>query len=64
MAAITAGWLAGRQPEDDDVPVEDDEQAPPSSSVPPSSSAPPSPVHCTMTIGEVRAHYMDMEREE
>ena len=68
MAAIAGGWLAGKQPEDDDVPMEDtaaDEPAPPSSSVPPShSSAPPSPVHCTLTIGEARAHYMDMVREE
>lgn len=58
MAAIAVGW----QPEDDNVPMEDavdDEPAPPSS-----SSPPPSPLHCTMTIGEARAYYMDMVREE
>ena len=61
MAAIAADWLAGRQPEDDDVPMENmvvDDQAPTP------SSAPSSPVHCTMTIGEARAYYMDMVREE
>jgi hypothetical protein len=58
---LSDGWLAGRQPEDDNVPMEDaadDERAPPSSSVP------PLPVHCTITIDEARAHYMDMVQEE
>ena len=36
----------------------DDEPAPQS------SSAPPSPVHCSMTIGEARAHYIDVVRED
>ena len=52
MAAIAADWLAGRQPEDDDVPMENmavDDPAPTP------SSAPSLPVHCTMTIGEARA---------
>ena len=37
MAAIAADWLAGRQPEDDDVPMENmvvDDPAPTPSSVP------------------------------
>ena len=37
MAAIDADWLAGRQPEDDDVPMENvvvDNPAPTPSSVP------------------------------
>ena len=56
MAAIVADWLVDRQPEDDDVPMENvvvDDLAPTP------SSAPSSPVHCTMTIGEARAQYMD-----
>ena len=57
MAAIAADWLAGRQPEDDGIPMEnmvvDDPTATP-------SSMPSSLVHCTMTIGEARAQYMDM----
>src|SRR3989337_62554 len=59
MAAIAADWLAGRQPEEDDVPMENmvvDDPAPTP------SSAPSSSVHCTMTIGEARAQYMDMVR--
>ena len=61
MAAIAAGWLAGRQPEDDDVPMENmvvDDLAPTP------SSAPSSLVHCTMTIDEARAQYMDMVRQK
>ena len=61
MAAIAADWLAGRQPEDDDVPMENmvvDDPAPTP------SSAPSSPVHCTMTIGEARAQYMDTVRQK
>ena len=57
MAAIAADRLAGRQPANDDVPMENmvvDDPAPTT------SSAPSSPVHCTMTIGEARAQYMDM----
>ena len=60
MAAIAADWLAGRQPEDDDVPMENmvvDDPAPTP------SSAPSSPVHCTMTIGEARVH-MDTVRQK
>ena len=37
MAAIAADWLAGRQPEDDDVPMENmvvDDPAPTPSSAP------------------------------
>ena len=60
MAAIATDWLASRQPEDDDVPMEnmvvDD-------SAPTLSSAPSSLVHCTMTIGEARAQYMDTVRQ-
>ena len=59
MAAIAADRLAGRQPEDDDVPMENmvvDDPAPTP------SSAPSSPVHCTKTIGEARAQYMDTVR--
>ena len=61
MAAIAADRLAGRQPEDDDVPMENmvvDDPAPTP------SSAPSSPVHCTMTIGEARAQYMDTVRQK
>ena len=61
MAAIAADWLAGRQPENDDVPMENmvvDDPAPTPSSVP------SSPVHCTMTISEVRAQYMDTVRQK
>ena len=60
MAAIAADWLAGRQPEDDDVTMENvvvDDPAPTP------SSAPSSLVHCTMTIGEARAQYMDRVRQ-
>ena len=61
MAAIAADWLAGRQPEDDDVPMQnmvvDD-------SAPTPSSAPSSPVHRTMTIGEARSQYMDTVRQK
>ena len=59
MAAIAADWLAGRQPEDDDVPMENMVVDDP---VPTSSSAQSSPVHCSMTIGEARAQYMDSVR--
>ena len=57
MAAIAADRLAGRQPEDDDVPMENmvvDDPAP----------TPSLPVHCTMTIGEAPAQYMDMMRQK
>ncbi|KAE8787943.1 Peroxisomal biogenesis factor 3 [Hordeum vulgare] len=71
MADNAARWRADRQPEDVDAPMkdatEDDPTLPSSSSsaTPPSSSVvPPSSVHCTMTIGEGRAHHMDMVREE
>ena len=60
MAATAANWLAGRQPEDDDVPMENmvvDDPAP----TPPFALS--SPVHCTMTIGEARAQYMDSVRQ-
>ena len=59
MAAIAADWMAGRQPEDDDVPMENmvvDDPAPTP------SSAPSSPVHCTMNIGKARAQSMDIVR--
>ena len=60
MAAIVANRLAGKQPEDDDVPMEnmvvDDPATTP-------SFAPSLLVHCTMTIGEARAQYMDMVRQ-
>ena len=61
MAAIAAYCLAGRQPEDDNVPMENmlvDDLAPTP------SSTPSSPVHCTMTIGEARAQYMDTVRQK
>ena len=61
MVAIVAARLAGRQPEDDDVPMENmvvDDLAPNP------SSAPSSPVHCTMTIGEAHAQYMDTVRQK
>ena len=66
MAAIAADWQAGRQPKDVQMEDTSDDEpaAPSSSSAAPSSSAPPSPVHCTMTMGEAHAHYMDMVREE
>ena len=61
MAAIAADWLAGSQPKDDDVPMEnmvvDD-------LTPTPSSTPSSPVHCTMTIGEACAQYMDTVRQK
>ena len=61
MAAIAADRLAGRQPEDDDVPMEnmvvDDSAATP-------SFASSSPVHCTMTVGEACAQYMDTVRHK
>ena len=56
MAAIAADRLAGRQPEDDNVPMKNmvvDDPAPTP------SSAPSSPVHCAMPIGEACAQYMD-----
>lgn len=59
MSAIAADRLAGRQPEDDDEPIENmvvDDPAPTPSSVPSSS------VHCTMTIDKARAQYMDRVR--
>ena len=61
MAAIAANWLAGRQPEDDDVPMENmvvDDPAPTPSPVPSSL------VHCTVTIGEARAQYIDTVRQK
>ena len=61
MAAIVADWLAGRKPEGNDVPIENmvvDDPAPTP------SFAPYSPVHCTMTIGEARAQYMDTVRQK
>ena len=61
MTAIAADRLAGRQPEDDDVPMENvvvDNRAPTP------SSAPSSTVHGTMTIDEARAQYMDMVQEQ
>ena len=60
MAAIAADRLAGRQPEDDDVPMENMVVDDP---VPTPSSAPSLPVHCTMTIDEARAQYMDSVRK-
>ena len=60
MAAIAADWLAGRQPEDDDVPMENmvvDDPAPTR------SSAPSLLVRCTMTISEARNQCMDMVRQ-
>ena len=60
MAAIAADRLAGRHPEDDDVPMENmvlDDPAPTPSSVPSSLA------HCTMTIDEARAQYMDRVRQ-
>ena len=60
MTAIAADYLASRQSEDDDVPMENmvvDDLAPTP------SSAPSSPVHCTMTISEARAQYMDRVRQ-
>src|SRR4051812_38065677 len=59
MAAIAADWLAGRQPEDDDVPMENMVIHDPT---PTPSSAPSLPVHCTMTTGDARAQYMDTVR--
>ena len=61
MAAIAADRLVGRQPEDDNVPMENmvvDDPAPTP------SSAPSSLVHCTMTIGKARAQYMDTVRQK
>src|SRR4051812_6067498 len=61
MATIAADWMAGRQLENDDVPMENmvvDDPAPTP------SSAPSSPVHCTMTIGEARVQYMDTVRQK
>ena len=55
-----ADWLAGRQPEDDDVPMENMVVDDP---VPTPSSVPSSLMHCTMTIGEAYAQYMDMVRQ-
>ena len=60
MAAIVADRLAGRQPEDDDVPMENMVIDDPT---PTPSCAPSSLVHCTMTIGEARAQYMDSVRQ-
>ena len=60
MAAIAANWLAGRQPEDVDILMENmvvDDPAPTA------SYTPSSLVHCTMTIGEARAQYMDRVRQ-
>ena len=60
MVAIAADQLAGSQPEDDDVPMENmvvDDPAPTL------SSAPSLSVHCTVTIGEARAQYMERVRQ-
>ena len=60
MASIAADWLASRQPEDENIPMETmvvDDPAPTHSSVPSSL------VHCTMTIGEACAQYMDRVRQ-
>ena len=60
IAAIAANWLAGRQPKDNDVPMDNmvvDDPTPTPSSVPSSS------VHCTMTIGEARAQFMGRVRQ-
>ena len=57
---MAADRLAGRQPENDDVPMENmgvDDPAPTP------ASTPSSLVHCTMTIGEARAQYMDRVRQ-
>ncbi|KAE8811798.1 u-box domain-containing protein 33 [Hordeum vulgare] len=58
MIAIAAGGLAGRQPKDDEFSMKDvvDDEPMPTSS--------PRVVHCIITIGEARAHYMDIVREE
>ena len=56
MAAIASDWLADRQPKDDDVPMENMVV---DNLVPTPSSAQSLPVHCTMTISEARAQYMD-----
>ena len=73
MATIAADGQAASQPkvvqmedasDDEPVTLSSSSVAPSSSSTAPSSSAPPSPVHCTMTIGEACAHYMDMVRQE
>ena len=62
MASIAADWLADRQLlEDNDVPMENMVVNDPA---PTPSSAPSSPVHCTMTIGEARAQYMDTVRQK
>ena len=61
MATIAADRLADRQPGDDDVQMKNmvvDDPAPTP------SSAPSSPVHCTMTISEAHAQYMDMARQK
>ena len=60
MAAIAADWLAGKQPEDDDVPMENMVVDDPT---PTPSSAPSSPVHCSMTISEARAQYINTVRQ-
>ena len=61
MAAIAADRLAGRQQEDDNVPMENmvvDDPAPTPSCVP------SSPVHCPMTISEARAQYMGTVKQK
>ena len=60
MAAIAADWLAGRQSKDDDVLMKNMVVDDPT---PTPSSTPSSLVHCTMTIGEARAQYMDRVRQ-
>ena len=60
MAAIVADRLAGKQSEDDDVPMENmvvDDPAPTP------SSAPSPSVCCTMTIDGAHAQYMDTVRQ-
>ena len=61
MAAIAANCLAGRQAEDDDILMENMVVDDP---VPTPSYAPSSLVHCTMTIGEAHAQYMDTVRQK
>ena len=52
MAAIAADRLAGKQPEDDDVPIKNVAVDDPT---PTPSSASSSPVHCAMSIGKAHA---------
>ena len=61
MEAIVPDSLGDAQLEDDDAPIENmvvDDPTPTPSSVPSSL------VHCTMTMGEFRAQYMDTVRQK